>query len=86
MSMESRIDEIIAKTENLLKIKEAELASIEAEEAQALAQQDRSAEIIAQLSGAILTETDGESDDEIALEREIERLERELQIIRDDSL
>jgi hypothetical protein len=78
MSMEQRIDEVIAKAEILLKLKEAELASIEAEEAQALTRQDRSAEIIALLTNGISAEADGESCDMIALEREIAGLEHDL--------
>ena len=78
MSMEQRIDEVIAKAEILLKLKEAELASIEVEEAQALTRQDRSAEIIALLTNGISAEADGESCDMMALEREIAGLEHDL--------
>ena len=78
MSMEKRIDEVMAKAEILLKLKEAELASIEVEEAQALTRQDRSAEIIALLTNGISAEADGESCDMMALEREIAGLEHDL--------
>ena len=85
MSMEKRIDEVMAKAEILLKLKEAELASIEAEESQALARQDRSAEIIALLTNGISAEADGESCDMMALEREIDSLERDLQKLLGDA-
>ena len=85
MSMEKRIDEVIAKAETLLKVKEAELASIEAEESQALARQDRSAEIIALLTNGISAEADGESCDMIALEREIAGLEHDLKKLLGDA-
>ena len=78
MSMEKRIDEVMAKAEILLKLKEAELASIEVEEAQAWTRQDRSAEIIALLPHGISAEADGESCDMMALEREIAGLEHDL--------
>ena len=85
MSMEQRIDEVIAKAEILLKLKEAELASIEAEESQALARQDRSAEIITLLTNGISAEADGESCDMMALEREIAGLEHDLQKLLGDA-
>lgn len=85
MSMEKRIDEVMAKAEILLKLKEAELASIEAEESQALARQDRSAEIIALLTNGISAEADGESCDMIALEREIAGLEHDLKKLLGDA-
>ena len=85
MSMEQRIDEVIAKAEIHLKLKEAELASIEAEEAQALTRQDRSAEIIALLTNGISAEADGESCDMMALEREIAGLEHDLKKLLGDA-
>ena len=85
MSMEKRIDEVVAKTEILLNLKEAELASIEAEEAQTLARQDRSAEIIALLTNGISAEADGEPCDLMALEREIDGLEHDLQKLLGDA-
>ena len=83
--MEKRIDEVLEKVDLLLKLKEAELANIEAEEAQTLARQDRSAEIIALLTNGISAEADGESCDMIALEREIAGLEHDLKKLLGDA-
>ena len=83
--MEKRIDEVLEKVDLLLKLKEAELANIEAEEAQTLARQDRSAEIIAFLTNGISAEADGESCDMMALEREIDGLEHDLQKLLGDA-